>query len=339
MSNQPPVIEVNIGGKVPADDVFEIEALQDIDQPDMCSVVLSNIKGERSQQTKEGTAFTVTADGKKLFEGEVTGIEPVFDHNMPTRVAVRGLNKMHKLTRGRKSRTFEKMTDQDIVKKVASESGLSAQCDGDPAIKHDHVYQHNQTDLEFILQRAKRIDFEVRVEGSKLLFQKRKTDGSGTKLVWGDGDGELERFRPRISGANQVKKVVVHGWDPKKKEKIVGEASMSVELGGQQPKAEAETVETERPVYSKEEADALAKSILKDRQMNYVTGEALTLGNPALKAGTTVDIDVHDPKFDGKYYIKSCVHRYIHSVAGVDGVAHREAGYRTLLKLRRDSSG
>src|SRR5204863_7769278 len=83
----------------------------------------------------------------------------------------------------------------------------------------------------------------------------------------------------------------------------------------------------------------IAKAMLKEKQMQFITGEALTAGIPELKAGHTVEIKVNDPRFDGKYYVDSVRHRFVHSVAGIGGVAHREAGFRTYMHVMRDSQG
>src|SRR5262249_23299490 len=100
-----------------------------------------------------------------------------------------------------------------------------------------------------------------------------------------------------------------------------------------------ETVQTDVPVFLQEEADAIAEAILRERQMQYITGEVLTGGNPELKARQKVNIKVNDPKFDGPYYVVRARHRYVHDVAGLGGVAHREAGYRTLLRVKKDAEG
>ncbi|MGH9870336.1 MAG: RHS repeat-associated core domain-containing protein [Candidatus Polarisedimenticolia bacterium] len=75
-------------------------------------------------------------------------------------------------------------------------SMIRAAAGGGPVIKHDHVYQHNQTDLEFIRVRAARL-------------------GHG----W---FGTVYKFSPRMSTANQVPRVIVRGWDPEKKQGIAG---------------------------------------------------------------------------------------------------------------------
>jgi phage protein D len=299
------------------------------------------MKGEHSAKINDGDPMTITCKGIKLFDGEVTGLEPVYDHNLPSRITIRALNKMHRLTRGRKSRTFEQQTDQQIVQTLAGEAGLSAECDSDPTIVYDHVYQHNQTNLEVIRQRAARINFEIRVVGSTLYFKKRGQDDGAASLEWGGGKpGSIERFRPRISGANQVGKVICRGWNPITKKEIIGTATSGPEYGGTLGAGLMGNVvsyQTDRPIFTKDEADAAAKGMLREHQMRYITGEALTLGNPSLKARMRVTIDVNDPKFNGDYYVFTARHRYIHSVGGADGVAHREAGYRTMLRVHKDA--
>ena len=86
---------------------------------------------------------------------------------------------------------------------------------------------------------------------------------------------------PRLSTAQQVSEVKVFGWDPVKKKEIVGIAKpQSSKLGDKHGSAVASTkhkdvlqVMHESPVSSKEEADNIAKSILNDRMMDFITGD------------------------------------------------------------------
>ena len=160
--------------------------------------------------------FVDGEDQGTVFKGEVVGVEPIYDSRAPARVHIRGLNRLHRLARGRKSQTFEKMTDQDIVTRICQKAGLKAVCYGDPAIKHDHVYQHNLTDLEFIRMRAARLDFEVGGRPDPLFPQARR-QGFRRQARSGRDGSALERFSPRMSSAQQVEvKVIVRGWDPVK---------------------------------------------------------------------------------------------------------------------------
>ncbi len=341
--------KITIGKDIGNDQLFELDVELDVDQPDMAIVVLNNVQGENSSTIKESDAFVIKYGDVTLFDGEVSGIEPVFGHHNSSRVTIRGLNRMHRLARGRKSRTFEQMTDLQVVKEVCKDAELSVEADpgADATVKHDHLYQHSQTNLQLVREAAARNDAEIRVEGTKLFFQKRKLEDSGVEAHWGGDDEDkniLERFRPRLSTANQVTKVVVRGWDPIKKEEIVGEAKASSDLGsasGAEAAGDAETFHSDRSIHTKDQAQALAESILKKHQMGFIRGDALLHGTPEtakLKPRMTIKIDVQDPKFNGTYYITSCRHRYLHSVGGAGGAAGREAGYRAFLKVQRDGA-
>jgi phage protein D len=252
---------------------------------------------------------------------------------------VRALNQMHRLTRGKKSVAHKEVTDKDIVDKLCQAYGLTAKFgDTPPATKYPHVYQHNLTDLEFLRMRAARIGCEVTVSDKELHFRKRNDADSGINLVFGvPGDSALERFMPRLSTANQVSEVRVMGWDPEKKKEIVGVAKpQSSKLGDTTGSDVAGSkhknvllIQSDSPVSSKEEADNIAKSILNDRLMNFITGDGTCRGNPKLKPGIIVTVTVNDKRFDGKYYIMSVRHRYVHEGQG--------GGFRTEFKVRRDA--
>jgi phage protein D len=63
--------------------------------------------------------------------------------------------------------------------------------------------------------------------------------------------------------------------------------------------------------------------------MGFITGDGVCRGNPDIKPGIILTINVQDSRFDGKYHIIAVRHRYVH--AGSSG------GYRTEFKFRRDA--
>ena len=358
-----PRIKIN-GTEVPTDKCQLIIVEQDLDQPDMCSAQLSNLTdsegaGQKYTETlKQGDeievvisdASSVDASGgsgnKTIFKGEVVGLEPLWDVSGETKVVVRAFNKLHRLTRTRKSKTFENVTDSAIVQKIAGEYGLSPQVKGDVNISHKHVYQHHQTDFEFLLHRARRINYEMLCEeNSKLVFRKRDTSvDSGIKLQWGKDAGaggdqkSLQRFQARLNTANQVKEVYVRCWDPTQTKEIIGEAkSLANKLGKTDGASAANSAfgthkaSYEIPVSSKEEADAVAKALLEDLALEYIVGEGQCKGNPELKPGLVVTIEAQDKRFDGKYYVTGCSHRYTHKSGGSGG------GYLTLIRVKRNA--
>ena len=88
-------------------------------------------------------------------------------------------------------------------------------------------------------------------------------------------------------------------------------------------------------MWSKEEADALAKAKLQDQSLGYMTGEAEAVGDPKFDLGTVVKLTINttttDDTFNGKYYVMGLTHRLIAGAKAKDG------GYTTTLRLARDA--
>jgi len=103
------------------------------------------------------------------------------------------------------------------------------------------------------------------------------------------------------------------------------------------PFGQVQTVEVDQPIYKQEEADAIAKAILKERLMNFITGKRCSYGTPELKTGSKVVINVNDPRFNGDYYIVGVRHRYIQSSRGGESQGAMEGGYKTIIKVQRDA--
>ena len=128
-----------------------------------------------------------------VFEGQLTGFFPSFDTHLPVTVHIRGMNKMHKFTRERRTRTFVNQTEQQIVSKIIQDNGLTPDFGREPpTLFHEHLHQPNMTDLEFLRLRAARTCRECYVEKNTFYFRKRqKDDGpvvevSGRRVTFGD---------------------------------------------------------------------------------------------------------------------------------------------------------
>lgn len=345
MAAASPNFDILIGGKEVPDGALQSYVVNcDLNQPDEAAIVLSNQASENSDSWNPGDPVEVKVGGggDVIFKGELVGLEPRFQADGKSTILVRAFNKMHRLLRGRKSKTYQDKSDQDIFSAIASEHGLTADCSTSPKITHKHVYQHNMTDLEFIRMRAARLGFNVWCEDTKLMIKEPELDKQGevSLSVVGQGKGaSLRVFRPRMSNAGVLKKVTVRAWDPEKKEEIVGEASAtSSPLGSKNaaaslsPFGDIATHCVDQPVMTREEANALAKAYLRNASLTYMTGEAECAGNAKLKLATVVSIEAAEggSRFSGKYYIAGVTHRHTLPKA-------EDGGYVTILRLMRDA--
>jgi phage protein D/phage baseplate assembly protein gpV len=253
-----------------------------------------------------------------LIKGEITSLEPSFSAQGDTTVLVRGYDKSHRLHRGRQTRTFLRQTDSDVVRTVASESGLSVEADA-TNVRHEYLLQSNQTNMEFLQERAQRIGYQVFVADDKLYFKKGDaTLGEGPEL---SRDQNLLSFRPVWQSSRQTDKVKVRGWDPKQKSVIMAEESPNSRLnqGGMTQTGAAaansafgaaEAVVVDRPVFSMDDAKAIATGFSHDVARDFVSAEGVALGDPRLKAGYTVSLTGLGTRFNGSYYATSATHIY-----------------------------
>ena len=271
---------------------------------------------EISIKTGEGDDGSSTEG--QLIKGEITAQEASFPGaGMPT-MTIRGYDKAHRLHRGKKTRTFLKVKDSDLASKLAGEAGLSADVDSTTPT-YDFVLQNNQTNMEFLQARAERIGYQVWASEGKLHFKKGDaTLGDGPELVHGEN---LLSFQPCWTTVGQADKMIVRGWDPKGKQAIESLKSPSSSLnqggmtqtGGAKASSSfssAESVTTDRPVFTSDEAGELATGLSNDISRDYVQAEGVCDGNPKVLAGYKITIKGVGTRFSGKYLVTSATHVY-----------------------------
>jgi phage protein D len=309
------------------DDVLEFTIENSLHLPDVCTLRLHDgrFRWLDAETFREGTKIEIHGGDesapqlKPLFYGEVTALEVDLADEGAVKVTVRCFDRSHRLHRGRNSRSFVQMTDADIVQKIGTEAGFNIHADSTSQV-HDWVFQNNQTNWEFLTERAARNGFRLYVQGEKELhFHQVKDTGDDTvTLEWG---ANLRSFRPRVAAAPQVDEVIVRGWDPKKKQAIVGRCSKPNSLpqirenttGGEVAKkayGAARMVVADRPVHSQGEADDLARSICDDIGGHFLEAEGLCFGQPALRPGMMVKIENIGKRFSGQYQVTSTTHTY-----------------------------
>ena len=175
------------------------------------------------------------------------------------------------------------------------------------------VAQTNQYDIDFLLQRAKRLGYVVAIrEGDP---KAKDANGKKTHLYFGPSDGRtpgaavplyklrwgasLIDFKPTLTTANQIKSVTVNGWDRNKKKAISVKVSLDdKELTVNKDLHELlnvcdprEELVVDKPVQNEAEAKKVAIGILKDRQKEMVKAAVTCVGLPELRAGVKVEIE------------------------------------------------
>jgi len=329
------------------DATTEVKVVDTLALPDMAVVKLLDPQGENvdTQPFQLGAEIEIKAAAigdrttSSIFKGQIAAVEPEFTKK-GCMIVARAYDKSHKLIRVRKTRTFQQVSAPDMIRKIAGENGLTADVTSTDVV-HEFFQQSNETDWDFGWRLALMHDYELLVIDDKLTFQPaNKTAGAPHSLKWQDN---LQSFRPRMSGIQQVNTVNVRAWDPKNKANVNGTASSPTTSSKPgEPRAKVAgalgggtTTVSDRVAATAGEANAIAKSTLGRIADAFYEADGVAFGNPKVKSGGQVKIDGVGQKFGGTFTVSSVTHVY-RGGAGYEShfkISGRSA--RTLLELIR----
>lgn len=258
----------------------------------------------------------------EIFKGEITAIETHFTERTQAPIVVRGYDVSHRLHRGQYNRSFQNMTDSDVVKKIADEAGIQIDTIDPSGEPHDYLFQQSQTNMEFLRERAARVGFELFIKDGKLNFRKPKA-GETLQLKW---LRDIHNFRVRVTSAEQVQEVEVRGWDYSAKRPIVatartekvvtetdnGKGSQTSTAFNGKP-ANPKIIVSDRPIFKPKEADTMAQALCDELGGQYIYADAKGEGNPDIRVGSLVELQDLGPH-SGKYYITETRHVYVERV-------------------------
>jgi phage protein D len=277
---------------------------------------------------------------RKMLTGEITSLRPAFPASGQPTLAVSGLNLLHTLRREPVSTAYLKKKDSQIAAEIAKR--LNIELTPDPAAaaeqEYEYLLQDNQLDIVFLMDRARRIGYDLFVEEPAVTGQKPRLHFKPSlavrkpayKLNYGS---TLMEFQPNLTTAHQVGEVTVRGWDAVKKEKIAVTVTRkdlklktepSIESSFNQRKEVLATV----PIRTKEEAKELALQTLTKIAKDMVKGTGNTVGLPDLRAGSLVELGGLGTRFSKPYFVTNTTHTI------------GDGGYTTQFECRlEDQSG
>jgi phage protein D/phage baseplate assembly protein gpV len=271
-----------------------------------------------------------------LMTGEVTALEKELD-GTGTFTVVRGLDRSHRLTRGRRVAGFQEMTVADIAAQVARDAGLEVGRVDPTTTVHRQLSQGNISDWEFLRGLAADIGAEVAVQDGKLEFRRPTKAGEAPGRTRATEDPQvlelgrnLLRLRAVVTSAEQVPEVEVRGWDVTGKRALVATAkaaTRSAEVGTAPPDLAREfaapvLVAADTPYLSQTEVDEAAAALAEQVAAGFAELEGVLRGNPAVRAGTAVRLSGAGEPFDGKYAVTASRH-----------VFEPDTGYTTWLTV------
>jgi phage protein D len=328
-------------------DILSITYSDSLENIDAFSLVINNWDEEK--RTFKYSETDLFAPGQKvelkigyrdrrldnMLLGEITALQPSFPASSPPTITVSGLSILHRLRREPRSEVYEKKKDSAIAKEIAQKLGVTIKTSSEAEASEqalDFVVQNNQQDIVFLLQRARRIGYELTIQedssGKPVLFFGPQAKGAKLtfKLHWG---GSLLSFDPKLTTAAQVGEVTVRAWHPTSKKLIEATVKRS-ELNRNEPFVQAfnerKEIIADRPVANEAEARKLALETLRRIAHHYVTASGSTVGIPELKTGSLVEVTGLGAKyFDGTYFLTSSTHSL------------GDSGYTTRFEARQET--
>jgi uncharacterized protein involved in type VI secretion and phage assembly len=230
---------------------------------------------------------------------------------------------------------YVNMTASDIVKKVAQRAGLQCEVEATTTLL-DHTTQEGVNDWDFLQRLAAQSDRMLTMADGKLRFVARPpaseapggSAGSRTDPLVLERGVSLVNLRGTLTSDGQVEKVEVRGWDPQQKKEVVAVKDAATESampgGGITPASLAAKFDGASYVVGRatlsqqDQVTAVASSLADHLAGGFAELEGTARGNPALRAGTAVQLAGLAAPFAGKYVLTATRHEF-----------SPEFGYRT----------
>lgn len=348
MDNHVALISIKIDGTkldaITHDSLLSFKISASIASSSVAKLVFSDKRATLQEKNTfdMGKSITISIKTDKeaveVFTGDITRMDYIFTDGETDKIQLICYDGLHRLSKIWHSRAFVKMKLSDIATKMAGEAKLTKNKIDATTEAIEHLYQNNQSNLDFLRMYAKQIGYEVGMDGAGLLFAKARYKTkvkSNIVLEWGEN---LFYLNAKVDSSDVLVEVVVSSWDPNTKENIESSVKSGAEDKVASPKnlgaaivksklkSEAKLYRLDFPSLTVAGAKAIATSHLTQSSMNYLKVEGLCMGEPAFKLGTMLDIEGVGAKISGEYYISAYEHIY------------GENGYKTSFEVQANGT-
>ena len=339
-------------------DIIDIKVNRDLEEMSGFDLTLNNwddvhlkFKHSDSPQFRLGSRVSVRlgyADQVlTVATGTISTLSPKFADAASPTVGVSGVDGMLRLKDRKPAenevKIYRNLPDWRIAEQIAQRNHLRIVATQEGPV-HDVVVQKNQDDASFLMERAKRLDFDCYLlpdpdSGEDTLYFVKPTDGRDSRpirvfrLAYAPGlttgpavlpEGlvpNLLEFTPTLTLSKQVGKLTVRGWDPRTKQPFAftataenlpaGQNSADGQSGPETADATLggrQDVVVDAPVTSDQEARELAISLLRERAYEFITATGRVAGLPELRPGDNLEVYGLGKRFSGTYFVKRVEH-------------------------------
>ena len=319
--------------------VHSVEVSNEIDVPGVFSFKFNmlsqqgNWQGADLDTFKPGDQVSVQmgiGQPKTLITAQIYSIDPDFDaYSVAT---ISGFDAMANLRFGNHTRMFKARNESQIAEEVAASSRVRISTPGTPVTLNACVWQRQQTNYQFLLSRAKLLNYEMVVDGLTVLYRPSAAGLSPVKSLSFPRD--LTRVNLRLRVPTEGSQVQMLGFDPGTNRVISAQSNpntVRARMGGSESGYDfiddfpSAAISITDPTITKVEAlQARANAEYMQNLDGFIEGDAELEGDPDLVAGVNIRLSGLSQRFDGIYYVRASKHRYDDST-----------GYHTTLQLRR----
>lgn len=258
-------------------------------------------------------------------------------------LTVEALDKGILMNKVKLSRTFERVTRSDVVKRIAKEEGYDATHVEETTHVYDHIVQPRLTNAEMLKEMAKKEGFEFFVDFDGMHWHRKNLgQAPARELVWfNDRRGTLKDFSIANDVTAKPAAIVTKGRDPIKKEDFVVTADDATTKRTGAPIIEAIDPRTET-TFDKVGAAAGTATLAPTTEPNAEAAKREADGQFRQAQITLVELEnckcVGDPSFLAKTICRISGIRSLSGNYYVTTVKHtlNASGYEIEFKCKRD---
>lgn len=304
--------------------------------------VLDDVGVDLDQQVEVRASAVEGSAEQALFTGTVLGLDVETDE-CGSRAEVRAYDGSQKLRQLRQVKSWNEVTDADLVRELAGDAGVPVGRVDASGHVHPYVAQLDETHWDFLHRRAGRTGRLLYVADGELHFTPVPGASGGGATGGYQSTDPLELIpghnalylRGTVAAAQQVGEVEARGWDPKTKQEVVAAATPAARgatgrtdaaqvgssLGARQRVVPAPGLSDHAAV------EELARAVGGGVAGAYSYLEVRAVGDPRLRAGVVAAVG-ECGRLDGAYTVTTARHRF------------DRTGYHTDLRLsdRHDRS-
>jgi uncharacterized protein len=268
--------------------------------------------------------------------GTLASLEPNYPADGAPSLNVRLVNRLKLLQDQQKTKAWTNVSTADIAQAIARAYNLGIMISTHPNDDdgpQPYVLQQNQYDSVFLLQRARRIGYEVFLLAGGMLYFGPATpgDGGGTITYTLGFHQDMIDFSPRLTMNGQVGTVKVTARDQQSKSTFTGTATRSdIGLNPDLDEFITSTILSQTktvsnmPLLVNGQAQQLAREMMRNIMEQQLTATVNCPGLPGIRTGAMVEITGVGSRFEGPYFVTSTTHT-------ID-----DSGYRTSFTARRE---